>query len=190
MQGRIIHVSASQTPRSVVRFNNMFKKSKPIFPNTVSELNTTLQNLLNSNAEQLEELGRALSPEEEHFLDYFWNGRKQKLRRTIPQSVLYFFEADQLHDSMSEIVRSRVNVITLGLEIKKYLVRSQGQDGTCYSLTVDGVEHLKDKHPTVLMYWERFLHLLPPTLTLVAAIVGFIASVFGIIQFLEWLSKR
>ena len=62
-----------------------------------------------------------------------------------------------------------VDLLTLELEIKKYIVKKPDPQGAYFELAPKGVAHLKDEHPTVLMYWKRLLQLSPPSVSLLVA---------------------
>lgn len=145
--------------------------------------------LLQQNAIDLRRLQDELTPDEERVLDYFWNGKEQKQRPRIYQSVIYFFETDSWDETLYDTIRSRVNAVTFDLQNKSYVAQKSDSYGTYFVLEPKGVAHLKDEHPTVLVYWKRLLELSPPTLSLLVAIIGFVASLFGIIQFIAWVKQ-
>jgi len=166
----------------------MFRKKQSSLPDTVSELELLRTQLLNRNAILLEK--REMTPDMERILEYFWNTRKQKLRLRLPEAVIWFYETDDWHETLSNILHTRVDVLTLLLQTNGWIVRKQGNGGIFFELTPTGVAYMKDKHPTVFAYWKRFLEFSPPTLTLLAALIGFVASVFGIIQFVAWWKDK
>jgi hypothetical protein len=166
------------------------QSSSKSLPESVAELEQITQRLMNSNAERLDEARNALSLDERRVMEYFWNSKKQRLRKRVPYTVLLFFETDEYHDSLHPMITSRLNLVLLKLEIKKFLSKKGDPNGAIYELAADGVGYMKSKHPDVLMYWTRLLQLAPPSLSLFVAAVGFVASIFGIIQFIDWLQQR
>lgn len=168
----------------------MFGKKQPSLPATLDDLEKFRTQLLNRNAELLQELDRELTADMDRILEYFWNARKQELRPRLPEAVIWFFETDDWHETLSQMLRSRVDVSTLALSIKGFILTKQDDTGRFFELAPAGVAYMKDKHPTVLAYWKRLLELSPPMLSLVVAAIGFVASVFGIIQFVAWLTGK
>ena len=163
------------------------KRRQSSLPSSLAELNATTDRLLQQNATELDRLQGDLTADHERILDYFWNDKKQVLRPRLPQLVIWFFEADSWHETLGDMIRSRVDVLTIELEIKKYVVAKSDSHGKYFELSPNGVAYLKDAHPTVMMYWQRFLQLAPPSVSLLVALVGLVASVFGIIQFIAWV---
>lgn len=163
----------------------MWKKKR--FPINFDEVQNLTNKLLEKNAILLQQAKEEMTEDMDRIIEYFWNPRKQKLRRRLPEPVIWFFEEDEWQETLSDMIRAQVNLSTLKLEIKEYIIKKTDKDGTFFELAPAGVAYLKDKHPTVLAYWKRILELSPPTLTLFAAVIGFVASIFGIIQFVAWL---
>jgi len=163
-------------------------KRRPSLPETSAGLDRMTAELLNRNAEALDDAQRQITEDDERVLEYFWDRRQKKLRGPIPQTVILFFESDGWHATLSDLIRSRVALVTLRLAIKGYLTEhSDSQDQKYYELTKDGTEYLVTKHPTVLAYWEKLLALSPPTASLIVALVGLVASIMGIVQFIDWI---
>jgi hypothetical protein len=179
----------SDVGRNISLRSKAMSKKTPV-PSTLEEMQHLTNQLMEGDAQLLQELQTTMTRDMDRIIEYFWNRRKQELRRRLPQSVIWFFETDEWNETLSDMRRAQVDVVTYQLEMKKYIVRKTDKDGTFFELAPAGVVYLKDKHPTVLAYWKRLLELSPPTLTLLVAIVGFVASVFGIIQFVAWLKGK
>jgi hypothetical protein len=154
--------------------------------------------LLQRNAAHLKQLQGTLTPDHRRILDYFWDEKEQRLRFSLPQSVIYFFETDGFDETQAAVIRAQVDVLTFALETKHYIFNNSSQENVYFKknssqqsvyfkLTPQGVEYLKDLHPTVLNYLKKLLGLSPPLLTLIVTLIGFVASIFGIIQFVAWL---
>jgi hypothetical protein len=167
----------------------MFGKKQSAL-DVVRDLGKATHNILQANAYRLEQIQDAITEDHNRILDYFWNRRTQKLRRRVRELVIWFFETDDSHETLFDVIRSKVHLWTLDLEDKKYITSGTDQYGTFFELTPKGVAYVKDRHPTVLAYWKRLLELSPPTLSLIVAIIGFLASVFGIVQFVFWLQGK
>jgi hypothetical protein len=132
--------------------------------------------------------------DQRRMMDYFWSKRSGSHREHVPASVIYWLEGER-----GNLDRGRIDFELSGLETdnnytgsnylgdKKYLARKtlNGENG--YELTGDGKVYIWQRHPPIFQLWEKALELSPPTLSLLAALVGFVASVFGIIQFVDWL---
>jgi hypothetical protein len=158
-------------------------KSSDIF----TQLNDTTRALLQHNAEAVESIQKALNTAESRFLNYFWNSSRHCLRQKIPFAVLVFLECDTLHPTLSDVRASELRVISFDLQQKGYVAETN-TNGTDYiELTTQGAVYLTQKHPTVLMYWERLLKLMPAWVSFLVALIGFFASIFGIIQFFDWI---
>ena len=130
--------------------------------------------------------------DERRIMDYFWNTRNGDHRKHVPTSVIYWLEGergnldrDRIDFELSDLVNNTHYL--LGNE--DYLAAKTVGDSEGYELTNAGVAYLTKMHPTVFQYWEKALQLTPRTLSLLAAVVGFIASAFGIIQFVAWVRK-
>lgn len=158
-------------------------------PFNLDETQNLINQLLEGNAELLQQAKEEMTKDMDRIIEYFWNPRKQKLRHRLPQSVIWFFEEDEWHETLSDMIRAQVNLSTLQLEIKNFIIKKT-DNGIYFELTPEGVAYMKDKHPTVLAYWKRILELSPPTLTLFIAVIGFVASIAGIIQFVAWLTSK
>jgi len=152
----------------------------------VAETDRVIDGLLQGSAEALDRLQRALGGDHERILGYFWNDKSQKLRFRLPEPVIWFFETDGYHETLTDLIRSRVNLLTLELDRKKYFVSKSDRDGNYFELTPQGVAYLMDKHPTLLVYWKLFLDLLSNWWGLMAGSVGFVAAVMDLIQ-VPWL---
>lgn len=131
--------------------------------------------------------------DQRRIMDYFWNKRTRSPREHVPTSVIYFLEAER-----GSSIRATTDFELSGLETdnsyvgsnylgdKKYLARKtlNGEDG--YEPTGDGEVYMTQRHPLLFQLWEKALEQSPPTLILFVTVVGFVASVFGIIQFVDW----
>jgi len=154
-------------------------------PEDASEqLRKMTTDMLQKNREVLDDITKHLTKTQRRVLEYFWNEKRQELRYQIPKEVIYFLESEERHAAMMGIVRSDIDLVLLKLQSKGYLESSGGSD---VKLSNEGVEYLTRVHPLILLYWEKALKLTPPTVSLLAAFIGFVASVFGIVQFIDWL---
>jgi hypothetical protein len=122
--------------------------------------------------------------DQRRILDYFWNKRLGSHRKHVPVSIIYWLEAEN-----AAADSSRTDFELRGLEsgdnyvgAEKYLAPTM-VDGTAgYELTGNGIAYVHGAHP--LRNWEKMLERSSPVWTLVAAWVAFVASVFGIVQFI------
>ena len=128
-----------------------------------------------------------MTPEENRILEHLWDSSRHCRRQLLPVSVLNFLESDGLHHSLHAVRESEVSVAILGLANKGYIAVSKPAGTEQLKLTEQGAVYLTQKHPTLFMYWERLLQLTPLWASFLLAVVGFIASVCGIIQFIDWL---
>jgi hypothetical protein len=131
----------------------------------------------------------ALTDREIRIMEYFWDRGGQRIRRMVPAMVLIFFERDREPPGNQEHVTMQTAEAVGRLVSRKYVRLKLDMDANV-ELDVDGIVWLKDRHPLVLQYWQKLLELTPPTLSLVVAAVGFVASVAGLIQFVDWTAGR
>ena len=134
----------------------------------------------------LEENERRLTANERAVLEHFWNDRRQELRLEIPKEVLYFLEGEVHPKSEGLLIRGETESILLSLSSKGYLESALLREAKA-RLSIQGAVFLTEQHPTLLMYWARTLHLIPPSFSLIATVIGLVASVFGIVQFISWV---
>ena len=137
----------------------------------------------------IESKRRNLTENEKRIIEYFWNKEKQKIRSKLPFLVIHFFESDLQREGVEIFVTKELIDSLKLLKARDFIQVEKGDTGDEITLTRDGALYLTRQHPTVLMYWERVLQLMPSTLSLIVAIIGLIASVFGIVQFIDWVSK-
>jgi len=144
--------------------------------------------------EQIDDSKKMWRKDQRRIMDYFWNRRTRSLREHLPTSVIYFLE----EAGSGNLLRDTIDFELSGLETdnnhaganylgdKKYLARKtlNGENG--YELTGDGKVYMTQRHPPIFQFWEKALELSSPTLTFLVAVVGFVASVVGIIQFVDW----
>ena len=133
------------------------------------------------------ERSRPLTRDQKRILDYFWNRKTATHRPRLPQSVLWFLETDCFSKDDPDVIQARADLLTLQLHIKQYIERSSDQTGVYFELTPKGETYLRFSHPRIVNYLQRMIELSPPLLTLTITIVGFIASIVGIIQFVDWV---
>lgn len=143
---------------------------------------------------ELEGRRKQLSTTEANILNYFWNSKHQRLRRRIPFKVLVFLECDDLHSSLSDLEAMlhenrayKIKHVVSALRDKGYVEEKDVEGEKVVELSKDGAVYLTQKHPPVLVYWKILLELTPAWASLLAGFVGFVASLFGIIQFVSWL---
>ena len=153
------------------------------FKNTSEIIREATHNLMEVAAEVSEAARRALSNGERRYLEYFWNPKRQELRTDMPLQVIAFLEAESRHDSLHSAVDAQVRADITGLAAKGYLTISGSRERTTATLTNMGVAYVKDAHPKLIVLWERLLERTPKPWSLVITLVGFAASIFGIIQF-------
>ena|GEM_PF-3603306 len=159
-----------------------------------------LQESLNSLEKSREQHKKALNSAHERLLGYFWNEKSQRIRTRIPRKVVLFFESDALDNDLKGQGPGFARSHILELIHKGYLEQIRAKDiaeeielqefgkEEFLRLTPQGVEWTKNKHPTVLMYWEQIRQFFPSWINLLVTLIGLVASVFGIIQFVEWAS--
>lgn len=79
------------------------------------------ENALNTTASITEQRKRALTTGNKRYLEYFWNTKTQTIRSTVPFAVISFLEAETVHESLSELIASRVRADMLDLISKGYV---------------------------------------------------------------------
>src|SRR5947208_15500566 len=84
-------------------------------------INKATNNTLQKNAILIEQIQDALTEDHNRILDYFWNRRTQKLRRRVWELVIWFFETDDSHETLFDVIRTKVHLWTFDLETKKYI---------------------------------------------------------------------
>jgi hypothetical protein len=154
-----------------------------------------LQESVNSFEKAQERVKKSLNSAHEKVLGYFWNEKSQRIRTRIPTKVILFFESDALNNDLKGQGPGSARTVVLELIDKGYLEKIRVKDIAEEILlrefgkeefltpTAQGVEWIKNKHPTVLMYWERIRQLFPSWVNLLVTLIGLVASIFGIIQF-------
>jgi hypothetical protein len=129
-------------------------------------------------------------------IEYFWNSRAARHRLSLSIEVLSYLESDSR--SREFLALTPLDVVVDILKTLEALVRRGFVDVTIDStdsaiprgevrLTDIGAAFLAQRHPTYLARWQRLLETSPPLASFFTATVGLIASVFGIIQFIDWL---
>jgi hypothetical protein len=141
-----------------------------------------MSNLLDQNAKALDKALKQLSPDQKRYLEYFWNGRRREIRDRLPLEIIYFFEKEPHHGTLAELTESEVNVAMLDLVIKGYIKETGTGRDVVYLLAQPGVEYLKDRHPRLIVLWQRFLDTTPAPVSLTIGFIGFVASLFGIYE--------
>lgn len=142
----------------------------------------TLQ-LLDGTAKAMDRARTSLSEKEARILEYFWDARHKRIRSTMPQSVVCFFEADEYDSSLENVIVSKVNAWVARLVSKGYLSERQEGARTLYELTRQGMSYLKDQHPALLANWQSLIEFTPPIVSLTVGAITFIAAVLGIVEF-------
>jgi hypothetical protein len=144
-----------------------------------------------------EELAKinALSAVQDRFIEYFWNSKAARHRLEMSLDILCYLEADsrsreylplQPIQVANDVLRTIEALGRRGLIILDVEKPPASLDGVI-RLTDLGAAHLAHKHPTLLARWQRLLEITPPFVSLIASIIGFVASIFGVIQFIDWL---
>jgi hypothetical protein len=140
--------------------------------------------LLGDNFRRLREAQAALTDDERRLLEYFWNRRKKEIRDRLSEVIINWFETDQHDKSMAEIIIAQTDCDMLSLRTKGYIESVGSRQPAVYSLTKQGVEYLKDRHPRIIAIWESFLESTPSFWTFIGTLVGLIASALGIYEFI------
>jgi hypothetical protein len=135
-----------------------------------------------------------LGPAHERMLEYFWNSKRKQERAALPISVAHFFESSDSPDNQHMLIESSTNLVISELVAKGYLVRTKRQpdqynfmvrDEDMLTLTSQGLKYLWRRHPPVLLWWTKLLDATPSSVSLLITIIGLVASVVGIIDFLR-----
>jgi hypothetical protein len=159
------------------------------FQNQSDEIRDLTDTLMSQATRITAEAKRALSEREKRYLEYFWNAKTQALRRSLHESIISFFESEMFDESQATVISARVRADLMMLEGKGYIEPTKYRPYE-YKLTGDGVGFLKDVHPRLIVLLDRLWDRTPRFLALTVAIVGLVASIFGIIQFVFWLVKK
>jgi hypothetical protein len=147
------------------------------------------------NLHDLNERARlALAPDHERILEYFWNSKRREERVELPLAVVYFFESEGSSGTFRMLDESRVNVLVAELIAKGYIDRSTRKPDQ-YNFMVRaeeiltpkplGLKFLYKRHPPVFVWWTKLLDATPSAVSLAITVVGLVASVFGIVDFLR-----
>lgn len=152
-----------------------------------------LSALQNAKKTERELKNSPLTEDHMRILEYFWNKHAHEVRKSMPFEVITFFESEKQKSDDSEQARGRTKAFLKELEIKGmlevptsgYVLRSI--DGERYKLTVAGAAYISQRHPKALTWWSKILERTPDSLSLGVTLVGLVASVFGIIQFIAWI---
>ncbi len=128
--------------------------------------------------------------DERRIMDYFWNRSRGSHREHVPTVVIHWLEGERgnwdrsrINFELSDLAADNPNYLP---SEGSYLAAKTVHDVQGYELTKAGIAYLTKKHPTVLQYWEKALELSPPTISLLVAVIGFVASAVGIVQFVAW----
>ena len=125
----------------------------------------------------------SLTGDEKRIMGYFWNDKFQRERKKIPIQTVFFFEIDGEHPGAEEYVLEQAQHGLASLIQKQFLRLLT--DTAEIELDVDGMAWIKDEHPSAIKTWQKFLGSIPPTTQVISALVGFVASVFGVIEFVR-----
>jgi hypothetical protein len=130
---------------------------------------------------------RSLTSNEKRLLSYFWNATAKGIRRSVPLQVIAFLEAEQRNTDPTDAFEITITGELVTLAKKGLITQSGGvvSGNPVYSLTQDGTVYVRDKHPRLVVYWQALLERTPALVTFLIALVGLVASILGIVQFLR-----
>lgn len=144
-----------------------------------------LQDLLN-NIQDVN--NNVLSKNEKHILNYFWNNKRKEIFNALPESVILFFENQNYHQKTSIQTRLNIQRTMINLMNKDFIKKNTDfirKNDFQYELSEKGKVYLTQQHPI----WRNTLEILnqkiPFFVKFLLGLIGFISSVFGIIQFLK-----
>lgn len=140
--------------------------------------------------EQSDDSEKMWRKNQRRIMDYFWKKRTRSFQDHVPTSVIYFLEDEKGSWSTDHDLFGLTNGIDnyLGAGSSYLAGKTSLNDEKGYELTAEGKVYLTKRHWPVIDLWERALELSPPTLSLFAAVVCFIAAVLGIVDFI-WFRK-
>lgn len=147
-------------------------------------IDKTIETMLDRNAGQLKAAQRELSRGEKKYLEYFWNPKRLELRENVPLAVISFLEGEPIDPSLTTQIDARVQVDMLSLVRKGYIQDTGSGDTAKYKLTTLGAVYVTNKHPRLIVLWDALVARTPRMWRFAVGILAFIASVFGIIDFI------
>lgn len=151
----------------------------------VEEAIRALEDIGKLSEKVVADMNKELSNSEKRLLEYFWNNKRRVIMKTIPESVIVYFENEGQDEIYHGNTLRRVQHDMNGLFTKKYVVRVEQGNVVHYGLTPDGMAYLKDKHPRLFILVDRLIERTPLIAKFLIGAVGLIASIFGIIQFVD-----
>jgi hypothetical protein len=128
----------------------------------------------------------SLSDDEKRYIEYFWSRNTQKIRYSIPITVIAFLEADYLGTQYNSVLETKLIAALSAKNLRRYLhlptgISMFGQ--AQFALTNEGIEYLKDRHPKILVLVQRMWEQMP-WVTFIITVAGFVAAIIDIVRFL------
>jgi len=129
-----------------------------------------------------------ISKEDLKNLNYFWNDKQKKVRKTITPFLAAYIDHGDYEGTYSDISANLISLAMLSLEHKGLVERIKGEKNSeAWSLTADGEVLLRSKHPRLKIKIEELIESTPTITLIISGIIGFAASVAGLIQFYDWI---
>lgn len=125
-----------------------------------------------------------LSKDEKRIIEYFWNKRQGNIQFGIPTLILAFLEAGEMVGDKSPVYLSVINNLTSLLQ-KGYVESLTNKDSDNWQLTTVGHLYLDRKHNKFKEFLHRTIESVPLIVVVTVGVIGFISSVFGIIEFFK-----
>ena len=128
-----------------------------------------------------------LQADEKRVLEHFWNPIQRVRRGKLPLSVIAFLDDEALKQPHIPSQTPSVLLILQKLSAKNYVHQFGGGLSTqfVYELDVEGVAYLERAHPQLLVLWDSVLARTPRLVSFLVAMIGFIASILGVVDFVS-----
>lgn len=120
-------------------------------------------------------------------LEIFWNAKNKSVRSKLTDFLAAYIETGDIDDPKFNYTMSFFSIQMESLR-NKNLVKSEIINNTIvWSLTTEGQLVLHRKHPRLKILLQNFIESTPAMVVIISALIGFLASIAGIIQFYDWL---
>ena len=122
-------------------------------------------------------------------LEIFWNPIRKNVRNGLTDFLAAYIEVGDFTDPLFQLSKNNFSMVMEGLRLEG-LVAVDVKDGVqIWSLTKAGHLALHRRHPSFKIGLQNLIESTPELVIVVAGIIGFIASIAGIVQFGDWFIK-
>jgi preprotein translocase subunit Sss1 len=129
-----------------------------------------------------------LTSREKKHLEFFWNEKKSEPSKYISNFIVAYLVTGELGGVTFTAEMAYSNSAMLDLRKKGYVElgsSNSSMDVTLWSLTTEGVLHLRACHPRFKEYLKVLISSTPQIVIIITGLIGFVSAIFGIIQFFK-----